>query len=56
MLVWMHPGEGHQDSLERALKQHPDLTFIVHGQETERNIAYLMGRYSNIYFSINDLY
>ena len=56
LLVWMHPGEGHQDSLERVLKQHPDLTFIVHGQETERNIANLMEKYSNIYFSINDLY
>ena len=56
LLVWMHPGEGHQDSLERVLEQHPDLTFIVHGEETEGNIANLMENYSNIYFSVNDLY
>ena len=56
LLVWLHPGEGHQDSLERVLKQHPDLTFIVHGQETESNIGNLMEKYSNIYFSVNDLH
>ena len=54
--VWMHPGDGHQESLERVLKQHPDMNFIVHGDETEGNIGNLMEKYSNIYFSINDLY
>ena len=56
MVVWLHPGEGHQDSLERVLEQHPDITFIVHGEETEGNIRNLMEKYLNIYFSINDLY
>ncbi len=56
LVVWMHPGEGHQDSLERVLDQHPDLTFIVHGEETEGNIGNLMEKHSNIYFSINDFY
>ena len=53
--VWMHPGEGHQESLERVLEQHPDMNFIVHGDETEGNIGNLMEKYSNIFFSINDL-
>ncbi|PKB66197.1 MAG: hypothetical protein BZY81_07685 [SAR202 cluster bacterium Io17-Chloro-G4] len=56
LLVWLHPGEGHQDSLERVLNRHPDLTFIVHGEETESNIGNLMEKYSNIYFALNDLH
>ena len=56
LLVWLHPGEGHQDSLERVLKQHADLNFIVHGEETESNISNLMEKYSNIYFAVNDLH
>lgn len=56
LVVWLHPGEGHQDSLERVLEQHPDLSFIVHGEETEGNIGNLMEKYSNIYFALNDLH
>ena len=56
LLVYMHPGEGHQDSLERVFKQHTDITFIVHGEETEGNIGNLMKRYSNIYYTINELH
>ena len=56
LLVWMHPGVGHQDSLERVLRQHPDLSFIVHGEEIEGNIGNLMARHPNIYFALNDLY
>jgi len=56
LLVWMHPGEGHQDSLERVLEQHPDMIFIVHGPETDGNIGNLMEKYSNIYFALNELY
>ena len=32
------------------------MNFIVHGDETEGNIGNLMEKYSNIFFSINDLY
>ena len=56
LLLYLHPGEGHQDSLERVLEQHPDITFIVHGEETERNIGTLMGKYSNIYYTVNELH
>ena len=38
------------------MEQYPDLTFIVHGEETEGNIGNLMEKFSNIFFSINDLY
>ena len=44
LLVYLHPGEGHQGRLERVLKQHPSITFIVHGEETEGNIGNLMGK------------
>ena len=56
LVLWLHPGDGHQDSLERVLEQHPDLSFIVHGEETEGNIANLMEKYSNIFFAVNDLH
>ena len=56
LVVYLHPGEGHQESLERVLEQHSDINFIVHGEETEGNIGNLMGKHSNIYYSINELH
>ena len=55
LLVYLHPGEGHQNSLERVLEQHPGTTFIVHGEETEGNIGNLMAKYPNIYYTVNEL-
>ena len=55
-MAYLHPGEGHQDGLERVLQQHPEITFIVHGEETENAIGDLMARYPNIYYTVNELH
>ncbi|MBM3948678.1 MAG: hypothetical protein FJ312_05465 [SAR202 cluster bacterium] len=56
LMVYFHPGEGHTDNLERFLQQYPDKDFIVHGEQIEREIGELMGKYSNVYFTANDPY
>ena len=56
LIVYFHPGEGHEDNLERVLQQYPEITFIVHGEQIEDDIANLVENYPNIYFTVNDLY
>lgn len=56
LAVYLHPGDGHEDSLERALQEYPEVSFIVHGEGIEKQIAGLMAKYSNVYFTVNDLY
>ena len=56
LMVYLHPGEGHVDNLERALQEHPEIIFIVHGEQVEEEIGDLMEKYVNIYFTVNDLY
>ena len=31
IMVYFHPGVGHQENLERALEQFSDVTFLIHG-------------------------
>lgn len=56
LLVYLHPGIGHEDNLERVLQQYPQISFIVHGEQIESVIGDLMSKYSNVYFTVNDLY
>ena len=56
LIVYLHPGEGHKDNLERALGEHPEISFIVHGEQIENDIGTLMLKYPNVYFTVNDLY
>ena len=56
LAVYLHPGEGHVDNLERVLQQHPKTSFILDGEQVEEEIGRLMGEYSNVYFTVNDLY
>lgn len=56
LLVYIHPGDGHKDALDRVLEQYPDITFIVHGDQIQNDIGELMEKHSNVYFTINDLY
>ena len=56
LIVYLHPGEGHIDNLERALQAHPEVSFIVHGEQVENEIGDLMEKYPNVYFTANDLY
>ncbi|MBI4399545.1 amidohydrolase family protein [Candidatus Micrarchaeota archaeon] len=56
LMVYMHPGEGHKDNFENVLKQHPDIDFIVHGDEIEGDIDDLMDKYPNIYYTCDPSY
>ena len=56
LMVYLHPGSGHEDSLERVLAAHPETNFIVHGEQIEPVIGSLMEKYPNVYFTVNDLY
>jgi Tat protein secretion system quality control protein TatD with DNase activity len=51
--VMFHPGDNQLDKLEKILQQFPQTTFILHGHEMERKMDELMGKYSNIYYSID---
>ena len=56
MMVYLHPGWGHEDGLERVLAEYPEIDFIVHGEQLESEIGDLMAKYPNVYFTVNDLY
>ncbi len=56
LMVYLHPGWGHEDSLERVLAKHPEIDFIVHGEQIESEIGNLITKYPNVYFTVNDLY
>ena len=56
LMVYLHPGSGHEDSLERVLAAHPEINLIVHGEQIEPVIGSLMDKYPNVYFTVNDLY
>ena len=56
LLVYVHPGEGHKDNFERVLRQHPDIIFVVHGDEIEEDIVGLMDEFPNIYYTNDPSY
>ena len=56
LIVYLHPGKGHRVAFERILSEHPEIDFIVHGEQIENEIGTLMGKYPNVYFTVNDLY
>lgn len=56
LLVYFHTGTGHQDNMERALQQFPDVTFIVHGDFVRPYIQGIMDRNPNVYFTYNDIF
>ena len=56
MMVYLHPGWGHEDHLARVLAEHPEIAFVVHGEQIETEIGNLMTNYPNVYFTVNDLY
>ncbi len=56
LLVYFHPGEGQLNNFKNVLKQHPDIIFIVHGDEIEEDILDLMDKYLNIYYTNDPSY
>jgi len=56
LLVYFHPGVGHHENLELAMRQFPDVNFIIHGDFVFPNVDYLMERNPNVYFTANDIF
>lgn len=52
LLVYFHPGRGQTRSLERVLSRHQEINFIVHGEEVEASLDYLMSKHPNLYYGI----
>lgn len=56
MLVYFHPGVGHQDNLERALQQYSDVTFIIHSDFVRPHVQGIVDRNPNVYYTYNDIF
>ncbi len=56
LIVYLHPGDDHEDGLAAALAANPDITFVVHGDQIENDIGDLMSRFPNIYYTVDALY
>ena len=56
MLVYFHPGEGHQDNLERAIQRFPDVTFFIHADFVRPHVKGIMDRNPNVYYTYNDIF
>ena len=55
LMVYMHPEDGQTDNLARALAAHPNVTFVVHGDQTQDAIGSLMDEFPNIYYTVDAL-
>ena len=54
LIVYFHPGQGHQENLARALCDFPDITFLIHGDFIRPQATGIMDRLSDVYFTYND--
>lgn len=65
LTVYFHLGEGQQASFEKVLSQHPDITFIWHGdqlipyergQQNLQHIEEIVSRHPNVFYGVDELY
>ncbi|MFQ5553767.1 MAG: amidohydrolase family protein [Acidimicrobiia bacterium] len=56
LMVYFHPGSHQRDNLANALEANPDISFIVHGDQIEGDVAGLMDRFPNIYYPVDAIY
>lgn len=67
LIVMMHPYDHHKKTVEKIIKQYPEVKFLLHGidEDDERGpngerrdsidwIISLMKRYDNVYYSVDD--
>ena len=51
--VMIHPGRGQQEQVENILSSYANVTFLLHGHESAQYINQLMGKYPNVYYSVD---
>lgn len=56
LMVYFHPGEEQSEEFAKTLAAHPNINFIVHGDQIQPYIDDLMNNYDNIYYSVDMLY
>ncbi|MBI2665715.1 amidohydrolase family protein [Candidatus Woesearchaeota archaeon] len=52
-IIMIHPDSGDETQIENAIRDNPDVQFLLHGPEIESKIANLMSKYDNVYYSID---
>ena len=55
IMVMMHPNARQESAIENAVKQNPNIKFLLHGPETENTIHGIIGKYPNVYYSIDTI-
>lgn len=56
LMVYFHPGVGHQDNLERALQSFPEVAFLIHGDFVYPHVQGIIDRNPNVYYTFNDIF
>ncbi|MBI2146599.1 amidohydrolase family protein [Candidatus Woesearchaeota archaeon] len=54
-IVMIHPDKGQETNVENALKKNPNVTFLIHGPQVENSITNMIGKYPNVYYSIDTI-
>lgn len=55
LIIMLHPYNHHKQAVEKILKDHPKVKFLLHGGEKdiEKWIVGIMKNYSNVYYSLD---
>lgn len=53
LVVMLHPARYQNEETESALRENPNVKFLIHGYETESSIPSLIARYDNVYYSLD---
>lgn len=54
-IVMFHPDSRQETKVENALKKNPNVKFLLHGPQIEDSITNLIGKYPNLYYSIDTI-
>ena len=54
-VVMIHPDKGQEKNVENAFKKNPNVKFLLHGPQIENSITNLIGKYPNVYYSIDTI-
>ncbi|MEK6949817.1 MAG: amidohydrolase family protein [Nanoarchaeota archaeon] len=53
LIVMMHPDDGQRQTIERVLKENPNVKFLFHGDQIEPFLMGILDDYPNAYYSVD---
>ncbi len=53
LIVMMHPDTQQESNVENAVRQNPNVKFLLHGWEIENSVTNILSKYPNTYYSID---